>query len=65
MPAQSAAAAVRNADLHAVPNDRPAHGVQRRLNSDAVRAADEAHLSAALGSVSWRRRGFLQTLSRR
>jgi hypothetical protein len=30
-----------------------------------VRRADEAHLRAALDSVSWRRRGLLQILSRR
>jgi hypothetical protein len=30
----------------------------------AVLAAHEAHLRAALGSVSWERRGFLQRLTR-
>lgn len=30
----------------------------------AVAAADEAHLRAALGSVEWERRGLLQRLTR-
>ena len=60
MSAQNAAARFEK-----LPTDAraPLH-IQRRANGDAVRSADGAHLERALASVSWRRRGFLQTLAR-
>jgi hypothetical protein len=42
----------------------PAWHRQRRANTHAVHAADEAHLRAALATAGWRRRGFLQILVR-
>ncbi len=45
----------------------PTRAIRARIepNSQTVTAVDQAHLHAAINSVSWERRGPLQRLTRR
>jgi hypothetical protein len=50
--------------LALAPDPQATRRARHLATARAVRAADEASLHQALGSVSWRRRGILQRLTR-